>query len=262
MSEAALREEKDGLLIVTLNRPEKLNAMNEEMRAVIFGAVDDLRERDDLRALLIRAKGRYFSAGVDVAEEFAKAGEHKGGSMMRMRDYPRRSLHVFLDEMEAVEKPIVMAIHGPCLGFGLEMACSVDIRVAAESARFGLPELDLGFIPASGGVSRITRLCGIGWSKWMNVAGEQLDARTAMTAGLVQAVWPDAEFEQRTLEFCARLISRPVDVQGVAKLSVELAHELDRHSGRNLERLVNTPLAMRDNSALVKKLMARKGKPQ
>jgi enoyl-CoA hydratase/carnithine racemase len=262
MSDDALREDRDGIAIVTFNRPEKLNAINEAMKAVIFGAVDDLRDRRDLRALLIQARGRFFTAGIDVHETFlANAGERddRTGSEVR-RDY-RRDLHVFLDEMEAVEKPIVMAIHAPCLGVGVEMAGAVDFRLAAESARFGLPEIDLGVIAGSGGVSRFTRLCGVGWSKWLNVAGEHIDARTAQMAGFVQAVYPDADFEREVWAFCQRLISRPPEVQAAAKLAVELCRDLDRNQGRHVERLVNTPFMMRDNSDRVTQAMSR-GKPK
>src|SRR6185436_5169707 len=120
--------------------------------------------------------------------------------------------------------------------------------LAAESARFGLPEIDIGVMAGSGGVSRFTRLCGIGWSKWLNVAGEQIDARTAMIAGFVQAIYPDASFEQDVWAFCQRLVSRPAEVQAVAKLAVELAYDLDKNSARHMERLANTPLMMQDRS--------------
>lgn len=259
MSEFALREDKDGVAIVTLNRPDKLNAINREMKRVIWQAVDDLRDRADLRVLLIRAKGRYFTAGADIAEP----GNPQQGPDRNMldirRDY-RRSLHVFLDEMEAVEKPIVMAIHGPCLGLGVEMAGAVDFRLAAESARFGLPEIDIGLIAGSGGTSRFTRLCGIGWSKWLSMAGEQIDAKTAQIAGFVQAVWPDDEFDEKVWAFCQRLQTRPAEVQGVAKLAVELCYDLDKQQARNVERIVNTPLMMRDNGTLIAKVLSRTSK--
>ncbi|MGE0383826.1 MAG: enoyl-CoA hydratase/isomerase family protein [Gammaproteobacteria bacterium] len=256
MSQLALREEKDGVVIVTLNRPEKLNAMNKEMRDVIFQAVEDLRERDDLRVLLIKAKGRYFTAGVDIVGDGGISHEDAPSMVAVRRDY-RRGLHIFLDEMEAVEKPIVMAIHGPCLGLGVEMAGAVDFRLAAESARFGLPEIDIGVIAGSGGTSRFTRLCGVGWSKWLSMAGEQIDARTAMMAGFVQAVYPDDKFEDEVWAFCQRLQLRPPEVQGVAKLAVELCWDLDRQQARHVERIVNTPLMMRDNSDLVAKVLSR-----
>jgi enoyl-CoA hydratase len=258
MTDDALREDRDGVAIVTLNRPSKLNAMNLAIREAIFEGVNDLRDRDDLRVLLIRSTGRYFTAGVDIAEGGNAAGESQSErTMVNVRRDYRRGLHIFLDEMEAVEKPIVMAIHGPCLGLGVEMAGAVDFRLAAESARFGLPEIDIGVIAGSGGTSRFTRLCGPGWSKWLNMAGEQIDARTAMMAGFVQAVYPDDQFEDEVWAFCQRLQTRPSEVQGIAKLAVELAWDLDRQQARHVERIVNTPLMMADRTPLINKVLKR-----
>lgn len=254
MTDDALREDRDGVAIVTLNRPSKLNAMNLAMREVIFNAVDDLRDRDDLRVLLIRSTGRYFTAGVDIAEGNSAESE---SSMINTRREYRRGMHVFLDEMEVVEKPIVMAIHGPCLGLGVEMAGAVDFRLAAESARFGLPEIDIGVIAGSGGTSRFTRICGPSWGKWLNMAGEQIDARTALMAGFVQAVYPDDAFEEEVWAFCQRLQTRPMEVQGASKLAVELAWDLDRQQARHVERIINTPFIMADRSALVNKVLKR-----
>ncbi len=259
MTEDALREDKDGVAIVTLNRPHKLNAVTLAMRDVIFGAVDDLRDRDDLRVLLIRSTGRYFTAGVDIAEG-AENDNRSEQSMVEVRRDYRRGLHVFLDEMEAVEKPIVMAIHAPCLGFGVELAGAVDFRLAAESARFGLPEIDIGVLAGSGGTSRFTRLCGPGWGKWLNMAGEQIDARTAQIAGFVQAVYPDESFEKEVWAFCQRLQTRPAEVQGVAKLAVELAWDLDRTQARHVERIANAPLMKADRSGLIDKALGRNKK--
>ncbi|WP_454644697.1 enoyl-CoA hydratase/isomerase family protein [Bradyrhizobium liaoningense] len=257
----ATREDREGVAIVTFTRPSKLNAINAEMLEVLTAAVDDLRQRDDLRALLIKSTGPYFTAGFDIfsnklgtPERFAK--QDMAGYR---RDY-RRPLHMLLDEMEEIEKPIVMAIQGVCLGLGVEMSGSADFRLASENARFGLPEIDIGVIAGSGGTSRFTRLCGIGWSKWLNVAGEQIDARTAQIAGFVQAIYPAESFDDDVWAFCKRLIGRPAEVQAAAKLAVELCYDLDRNSARRVERIVNTPLSMRDRQELIQKVMNRKKK--
>jgi enoyl-CoA hydratase/carnithine racemase len=256
MSEYVHREDRDGVIICTLDREDKLNAISVAMRETIFKAVDDLRDNPALRVLLIQAKGKYFTSGIDVVEHFKLRDPNR--TMMQFRRDYRRRIHMFFDEMEQVEKPVVMAIQGPCLGLGLEMAGAVDFRLASEDAQFGLPEIDIGMIAGSGGTSRITRLCGVGWSKWMGMAGEKIDARTAMMAGLVQAVWPRETFADQVWAFCRRLVDKPADVMGVSKLAVDLCHDLDRHGGRDVERIANTPLALRDNSALVEKVMRKK----
>jgi enoyl-CoA hydratase/carnithine racemase len=252
MSEIALREDRDGVAIVTWNRPEKLNAINQEMLDVLRQAVYDLRDREDVRVLLIRGRGRYFTAGMDLTG--AVWGPDM--SMLDLRRNYRMPLHVLFDEMEAVEKPVVMAIHGPCLGIGVEMGGACDLRVAAESARFGLPEVDIGVIAGSGGTSRFTRLCGTGFGKWLGM-GEKLDAQTALKAGFLQAVWPDDVFEEEALALARRLAERPPEVLGAVKLAVELCYDLDRQQGRNVERIVNTPFMARDNSALVAKVLGK-----
>ncbi len=244
MSEDILREDRDGILVLSLNRPAKRNAMSIAMREVIADAVDELRDNDALRLLLIRSSGPFFTSGIDINEHRQRFPPTRGMQEFR-RDY-RRNIHSIFDEMESVEKPVVMAINGPCLGLGVEMAGAVDFRLASSEASFGLPEVDLGMIAGSGGTSRIVRLCGVGWAKWLGMAGEQMDAQTALAAGLVQAVWPQEEFEQRVWEFCQRLAGKPADAVGVAKLAIDLCRDLDRAGGRNVERLANTPLVLRD----------------
>ena len=119
------------------------------------------------------------------------------------------------------------------------MAGAVDFRLASTEARFALPELDLGMIAGSGGTSRIVRLCGVGWAKWLGMAGEEMDAQTALNAGLVQVVWPPDEFEARVWSFCQKLAGKPADAQGVAKLAIDLCKDLDRSGGRTVERIAN-----------------------
>jgi enoyl-CoA hydratase len=255
----ALREDRDGVAIVTFNRPKKLNAINAEMRAVLAEAVYDLRDRADLRVLLIRSTGPYFTAGVDLfGSNLTEPEKSMTKTMVEYRRDYRVPMHMVHDEMEEIEKPVVVAIQGICLGLGVELSGSADFRLASENARFGLPEIDIGVIAGSGGTSRFTRLCGVGWSKWLSVAGEQIDARTAQIAGFVQAIYPADTFEDEVWAFCQRLMTRPAEVQGVAKLAVELCYDLDRNSARRVERIVNTPLVMRDNTALVAKVMNRK----
>lgn len=258
--EDILREDRNGVIVLTLNRPNKRNAMTIAMREVIFNAVDDLRDRDDLRVLLIRANGSFFTAGIDIVEHQQRFPSTRSMQEFR-RDY-RRNIHRYFDEMESVEKPVVMAINGPCLGLGVEMAGAVDFRLASTEARFGLPEVDLGMIAGSGGTSRIVRLCGVGWTKWLGMAGEQMDAQTALIAGLVQAVWPVDEFENRVLAFCEKLAGKPADAVGVAKLAIDLCKDLDRSGGRTLERIANTPLVLRDNKQRIDDQLSKKQQPK
>ena len=163
----------DGIITVTLDRPDKLNAISHAMTAALWEAVLALGDRDDLLCMVITAKGRYFTAGQDISSPAGNRpgnpetmDQHPGWNFRR--DY--RSHHLLYDEMEAVEKPVIMAIQGRCLGAGVEMSGSVDFRFCTPEASFALPEVKLGGIAGSGGTSRLTRLIGPSWAKWMAMA--------------------------------------------------------------------------------------------
>jgi enoyl-CoA hydratase len=160
--------ERDGVITVTLDRDSKRNAIDERITQALWDAVVALRDREDLRVLVITAKGRFFSAGIDLNSKTGRGGDIPPdapdfGSLFR-RAY--RMHHLLYDEIEAVEKPVILAAQGSCLGAGLEMAVSCDFRLAASGALFSLPEIKLATVAGSGGVSRTTRLVGPHWA-WM-----------------------------------------------------------------------------------------------
>ena len=187
------RSEDNGVLTVTFTRDAKLNAVSPAMIDGLRAAVDDLGDRDDLKVLVIAAEGRYFTAGIDLNDSGAggRRGYAPDGSFSPRRlRRGYRSFHLLMDELEAIEKPSVLAAHARCLGVGLEIGASCDFRLAADAASFALPELPtLGVIPGSGGISRVTRLIGPHWGKWL-AFGEEVSADLALTMGLVHAVYP------------------------------------------------------------------------
>ncbi len=231
----------DGVITVTLDRPDKLNAISHEMTAALWEAVLALGDRDDLRCLVITAKGRYFTAGQDIS---SPAGNRPGDpdTMDRhpgwnfRRDY--RSHHLLYDEMEAVEKPVIMAIQGRCLGAGVEMAGSVDFRFCTPEASFALPEVKLGGIAGSGGTSRLTRLIGPSWAKWMAMATMEIDADRAKGIGLVHEVYPAESLMDEVYAFCRHLMSLPTEALGLAKMAVDVhADVTDRNIQRQFDRV-------------------------
>lgn len=238
--------ERGPIIEVLLDRPDKLNAMTPEMTGGISRAVDALASRRDLRLMLIRATGRYFSAGSDFV---GGGGIPKfEGSTLEARDWYRRgspdreSLQSICDKIEAVEKPVVVAHHATCLGGALELSLSCDFRLAAKSARYGLPEIDLGHLPGSGGTSRLTRLCGPHWARWLVMAGKWIDAERALAIGLVHDVFPDEVFEGEVEAFCQHMLALPTEATGLAKLTIDLIVDNDRGNGRSLERIANSIL--------------------
>lgn len=236
MDNALLREDFDGVIALTLNRPDKLNAITPAMLEGISLALAELRDNNQHRVLLIKATGRYFSAGMDISAGMAPAGD----SGVEFRRWYRTSLHSLFDEIEAVEKPVVLAAHGPCLGGALEMACSCDFRLAAASAKFSLPEVRLGLIPGSGGTSRLTRLVGSANAKWLVMAGQEVSAERALQMGLVQEVCSDDQFDQRCRQFCTDLANLPEEASAMAKITIDTVADLDRTGARQVERIANT----------------------
>jgi enoyl-CoA hydratase len=172
----------EGLAILWLNRPRVLNAVNVTMLAELNAALDRLETELPGAVILTGAGERAFMAGGDIAEmrdltatdgpAFVQAGQSLG---QRFERFPRA---------------VIAAINGFCLGGGLELALACDVRLAAEGARLGLPEVGVGLIAGWGGTQRLTRLVGPGKARWLAMSGEQIDASAALRLGLVEAVFP------------------------------------------------------------------------
>ncbi len=244
-SQATITEE-DGIITVTLDRQDKLNAISPQITATLWAATTALADRDDLRAMVITAKGRYFTSGIDIARPVGNRPgnpetEHLHPGWNFRRNY--RSHHLLYDEFEAIEKPIVLAAQGPCLGAGLEMAASCDFRFCTPDAEFGVPEVHIGVIAGSGGTSRLTRLVGPAWGKWMAMAGKRVGSDQARQIGLVHDVFPAETFLDDVYAFCRELTTIPAEVLGVAKLAVDLYTDVqDRTVQRHVDRLLVTGL--------------------
>lgn len=246
MEEDLLKAEHGPILEVVFNRPKKYNAMNRAIANGLFDAVAEFRDRQDLRVLLIRANGKYFSAGADLTD-ISRPEVH--GSSSAERNWYRQgsgSFHPMFDEMEAIEKPIVVAHQGPCFGGAFEMSLSCDFRLGAASATYRMPEIDIGCLPGSGGTSRLTRLIGPHWARWFVLAGETATADEALRMGLLHDVYSDDEFNERVMRFCAKLATLPPEAVALSKLTIELTADLDRQQARNVERLSNSILFLGD----------------
>jgi enoyl-CoA hydratase/carnithine racemase len=234
-------DEHDGIVTVTIDRQDKRNAISAQVTALLWEATNALADRDDLRCLVITGRGRYFTAGLDLS---APGGHRPGNPETRhlhpgwnfRRNY--RSHHLLYDELEAIEKPVILAAQGICLGAGVEMAASCDFRFCTPDAEFRLPEVELGAIAGSGGTSRLTRLIGPAWGKWMAMAGMAVGAEQARTIGLVHDVFPAATFLDEVYAFCRRLMALPAEALGLAKLAVDIHADVhDRTVQRHVDRL-------------------------
>jgi enoyl-CoA hydratase/carnithine racemase len=233
---------EDNILVATFNRPDKLNAMSHDLMMILEGAVHRFRDTPELKVMLIKSKGRYFSAGADLRQ-----GSREPSEPMTMGSQVRESHRLMpmrrvWDEMEGIEKPFVVAHHARCVGGSLEMSLSCDFRIAATSASYSFPEGNFGVLPATNGVSRLVRLVGPHWAKLMIMGNTPLNAEEARIAGLVHKIFPDESFEADVMEFCRHVARQDGEFMGAAKIAIDLANDLSRHEAASVERLTNSAL--------------------
>jgi enoyl-CoA hydratase len=226
MSEVVQSERHGAVALLRLNRPEALNALSDEVLAALCGALDAVEESEDVRSVVLCGAGRAFAAGADVAamRELAPAevlGGERGKRWERLR---------------SVRVPIVAAVHGWCLGGGCELALTCDIVLAAENARFGLPEAGLGLIPGAGGTQRLPRIAGRSLALEVILSGRTLTAREALQHGICSRVVAPEALERETLALAARIAERPALAVRLAREAVAHAFELPLESGLAEER--------------------------
>ncbi len=221
-----------GILLITLNRPEKLNAFDEhmirEIRSVIWKANFD----DNIRVVMLTGAGRAFCAGRDISGlDYENNLETPG-----YRAYVRAN-HEMFDDFENLEKPIIAVVNGICAGGGVEMAVASDFRIVAEGAKFLLPENQLGVIPASGACSRMIQMIGIGRLKEMVMAALPVTADEAYRIGLATRVFPQDKLMEGALDFARHLRGLAPQAMGMGKQIINMCQNVDTETGRMLERL-------------------------
>ena len=234
------------ILIATFNRPDKLNAMSMQLMRTLGEAVDRFRDTPSYKVMLIRSIGRYFSSGADLRDPEAAQGAppSTGSGIREMHRRLPSDMRRIWDEMEHIEKPFVVAHQGPCVGGSLEMSLSCDFRLAAESASYAFPEGKFGVLPATNGVSRLTRIVGPHWARLLVMANMPADAREAWNMGLVHKVYPDANFAEDALGFCRHLAKQNGEQMGTAKIAIELSRDLGAHQAAAVERMANSALML------------------
>jgi enoyl-CoA hydratase len=213
--ETLLLERRGRVALLTINRPDKLNALNIKTRQEGAEALEELREDAGVRVVVITGAGdKSFVAGADI-------GEFAGRTAITQRDVMTgRSLFTAVDTFP---KPVVAMINGFCLGGGCELAMSCDLRIASEKARFGQPEINLGIIPGGGGTQRLTRLVGESKAMELILTGEMIDAQTALSLGLVNRVVPHEELEAKTMELANLIAAKSPVALRMAKEAVKTA---------------------------------------
>lgn len=173
-------EVRDGICILTLNRPDALNALNLMVYKEINEVLDELEKENQVKVLIITGEGKAFVAGADIAEMSGMNSEEAlPFSLTGQRTF---------DRLEQMGIPVIAAVNGFALGGGCELAMACDFRIASSKAKFGQPELNLGLIPGYAGTQRLSRLCGLGNALWLILTADMIAAEEALRIGLVQKV--------------------------------------------------------------------------
>ena len=250
-------EREGAIAVLTLNRPAALNSWNQKMRDELREAVGQLVADNELRVLIITGEGRAFSAGEDVRGM-------QGLTEIGTKGFRRvaREIHNVFDEIEAMEVPVIAAINGTAAGGGLELALSCDFRFAAETAKLGFPENNVGLIPGSGGCSRLVKLVGLSKAKRMVMSGEMMLAPYALDLGLVDEVFAPEALMDKTREFAQMLAAKAPLALGLAKLVLNASANVDPDTGRQLERLGQSILKKTDDHEEGAKAFVEKRKPK
>jgi enoyl-CoA hydratase/carnithine racemase len=230
---------KGPLCVLTIDRPDKLNALSTAVERELLESLGSDEVRGS-RCVVLAGAGRAFSAGADLTEV---SRDDPAG----IAAYYRDTGDVY-ERFAALPQPTIAAIHGYCLGGGLELALAADFRVAEEAAVFGLPEVALGIVPSSGGLHRLVRILGPARAKELMLLRERLDAREAFALGLVTEVVAEGAALERARGLGERLASLPPLAVSVAKQAADLLAESSREAGVAIERLAYGMLAQTEEA--------------
>ncbi|MBC8358296.1 MAG: enoyl-CoA hydratase/isomerase family protein [Candidatus Aminicenantes bacterium] len=228
MYKTLIYEKKDNIGILTINRPDKLNAISNELTSELSKLLDDIEKDEGLRVLIITGKGdKAFVAGADI-KELVDRDARQGRKVSQERQ------EIF-SHIENLQIPVIAAVNGYALGGGLELALACSIRICSDKAQFGAPEVKLGIIPGDGGTQRLPRLIGLGRAMELILTGDFIDAQEAFRIGLVNKVFPLEELMEKVMELAQKIASRPPLAVRYAKEAVNRSQEGDTASGFALE---------------------------
>ncbi len=215
-----LLEKNDGIALITINNPQVLNAMNVASYELLEQMLAGLETDSSVGVVLLTGAGdKAFVAGGDI--RYLESLGVEGGRELALL------AHRVYDRIEAFPKPVIAVINGYALGAGCEMAMACDLRVAAENARFGQPEVKLGIIPGFGGTQRLPRLIGKGRAKELIFTGEMIDAREAWRIGLVNRVVPAERLMEEARTVAAKMLDKSASAIRIAKEAIEFGMEMD-----------------------------------
>ena len=220
---------KDNIAVITMNRPEALNALSKAVFADLEAVLDDVENDDDVYVVVITGAGRAFIAGADIGE-MAPMNVAEGLAFSELGNR-------LLMRVDMMEKPTIAAVNGFALGGGCEMALACDIRIASEKAKFGQPEVGLGIIPGFGGTQRMARIIGTGAAMELIYTADTIDAQKAKEIGMVNYVVPAEELMDKTMEMAQKICKKAQKAIRVSKMAIRRGIDCDISTAVTYEAL-------------------------
>ena len=220
---------KNNIAVITMNRPEALNALNKAVFAEFEAALDDVEKDNDVYVVIITGAGRAFIAGADIGE-MAPMNVAEGLAFSELGNR-------LLMRVDMMEKPTIAAVNGFALGGGCEMALACDIRIASEKAKFGQPEVGLGIIPGFGGTQRMARIIGTGAAMELIYTADTIDAQKAKEIGMVNYVVPAEELMDKTMEMAHKICKNAQKAIRVSKMAIRRGIDCDISTAVTYEAL-------------------------
>lgn len=240
-----LTSKDDGVFTFTLNRPRKLNAMSYEVFDALEAAIGEAARDRGVRVVVITGTGPTFSAGADISMVKEFGDPELAPEAFRAK---LRRLQSVFDRLELLEKPVIAAINGPCVGGGVDLVLACDLRIAVTEAFFLVPEARLGLIPDLGATQRLPRLVGIARAKEMILTGRRFSAAECLAMGLLNRVVARDALQDAVRSMAADLTANAPLALGVAKQAIDRAWATDLRSGEEFEAFAQTPLYRSDDA--------------
>ena len=222
--ETILLEKKEGIGVLTLNRPERMNAVNEKMGIELVQAIQEVDQDDEVRVLIVTGAGRAFCSGADVGGMSAAERRQRGAEEIR-RGF-RNSQGIILG-LQRMEKPTIAMINGAAVGAGFDLACACDLRTGSENARFMVAFIRIGLFPGWGGTWLYPRIIGIPKAAEMLFTGDFMEAKDAERFGLLNKLVPAVELEKETMGLARRIANGPPIAIRLSKVQLYKGLEMD-----------------------------------
>ena len=230
-------ENEDNIAVITFNRPDAMNALNNQTRAEFANAITAVAADDDIKVLILTGSGKAFVAGSDI-KEFSQT-----------TPYSAHNIHRLGEMLEKLDKPVIAAVNGFCLGGGNEIAMGCDIIIASEKAKFGQTEINIGIIPGGGGTQRLPRLIGPCRAKELIFTGDIITAEDANRLGMVNRVVPVEELMPTAKELAKKIATKSAAALKLAKTAINRGMQTSLESGLKYEyELYSISLSLEDKS--------------